>query len=58
LYASSDLIRFLYETYGANKLKLFLSDERPVVKALQDIYNITPEKLEKIWKSDVLEGSR
>ncbi|TKJ44316.1 hypothetical protein CEE36_00830 [candidate division TA06 bacterium B3_TA06] len=55
LFASADLIRFLHERYGSEKLKLFLADQSAPMDALLEVYDLTPYALEEKWKNDVLQ---
>ncbi|MEA3311072.1 MAG: hypothetical protein U9Q76_02500 [candidate division WOR-3 bacterium] len=54
LFASADLIRFLHERYGAEKLKTFLTNRKPPMDAMLEVYDLTPYALEQEWKNDVL----
>jgi len=55
LFASADLIRFLHETYGSQKLAEFLTSRKPPIDAVFDVYDLTPYALEEKWRNNVLD---
>lgn len=56
MFCAGDLMRFLYEEYGAEKLRLFLTNHHPVDQAVEDIYGLSASELEDAWRADVLGG--
>lgn len=55
LFAAADLIRFLHERYGAERLKTFLTNRKSPMDAMFEVYDLTPYALEEKWKVDVLD---
>jgi len=55
LTASADLIRFLYQRGGPEKMRTFLADPRDPMSALFTVYGLAPYALEQEWKNDVRE---
>lgn len=53
-FSAADMIRFLYERYGGEKLARFLSDQREPMEALYAVYGLTPYALEEAWRKDVV----
>jgi hypothetical protein len=55
LFAAADLIRYLHETYGSEKLAEFLTTREPPLDAVFSVYGLTPYALEQEWKNNVLD---
>lgn len=55
LFAAADLIRFLHERYGSEKLTEFLTTREPPLDAIFSVYGLTPYALEQEWKNNVLD---
>ncbi len=53
-FSAADMIRYLYERYGSEKLARFLADQREPMEALLAVYSLTPYALEDDWKKDVV----
>lgn len=54
LISSADLLRYLYERYGPQKLRMFLSNQKSPMDALLEVYDLTPYALEQAWRNDVM----
>lgn len=55
LLSSADLLRYLYKRYGPEKLRKFLSNHKPPMDALLEVYDLTPYALGQAWRNDVME---
>lgn len=54
IISSADLLRYLSERYGPEKLGRFLADQSAPMDALLEVYDLTPYQLQKDWSVDVL----